>query len=134
MGLDEEGDDLVHAQQLINELTDGIEVQKVFRMPGVPRDDGRPRLLKMIVAAPEHATNIMQQAYQLKDSEQFSGVFIRRSMPLADRVALRNLRIRAKQLTEESQEGFIYYVLPNSFKMCRKRNNIQDYTFTYQGN
>lgn len=134
MGLAEEGDDLVHAQQLVNELKEGVEVKRAFRMPAIPRDDGRPRLLKIIVDTPEQATSILRNAFNLKDNEEFENVFIRRSMPLSERVALRNLKIRARQLTEESQEGFIYYVLPNTFKMCRKRNNIQDYSFTYQGN
>ena len=56
-------------------------------------------------------------------------------MSSSDRIALRNLRIRATQLTDEDPHGYVYYVVPHTFRLCRRRpDGSFDGKFVYQGN
>lgn len=127
-GLPECGKDIDDVARLCRHLDPSATVTQTFRMGRVPYSSARPagpvrpRLLKVHLPSSSVAKSLLSEARKLKDSSEFRGVFIRRSMSVDERKRLAEIRNRCKQLNDANESEGIKYVVINErlvrFKGC----------------
>ncbi len=86
---------------------------------GRKRSDGSARVIKVDFESAARVNSILEGKRGLKGKEQWAKVRIRRSLPLAERQALRLCFCRAAQLNAERKgrndgEEVVYFVLPDT--------------------
>jgi hypothetical protein len=142
-GVPEEGNDYAVVSEICKKLDRSAEVECVFRMgtlelpkrgntpqPAPEPEPRGPRLLKVRFRASTVARTILQQAPRLKDMSEYKGIYIRRSMSLADRKKLSALRKKSHELNKALEgrlENTDHYVVVNEslvvFRGCTRQDD-----------
>lgn len=114
-GLPERGHDNEDVTKLVTFLDPSAVLCETYRMGRVSKPgDGptRPRLLKVHLPSSSVVKSVLGEARKLKESPDFNGVFIRRSMTLEERKNLGKMRSKCRELNEkEDAEGVKYAVV-----------------------
>lgn len=125
-GLPEKGQDNLDVSNLVKFLDPSAIICEAYRMGRLVRSaDGnsRPRLLKVHLPSSSVVKSVLGESRNLKDSEEFRGVFIRRSMTIAERKELGRLRAKCLELNQKEEAEGVKYVVWNEhlvkFTGCR---------------
>lgn len=115
-GLPENGRDSEDVSKLVKLLDPSAVICETYRVGRLDRSsDGppRPRLLKAHLPSSSVVKSVLGEARKLKDSVDFRGVFIRRSMTLDERKALGKVRAKCMELNRNETVSGVKYVVVN---------------------
>lgn len=145
-GLSENGNDFDDVSRMVKFLDCSASVSEVFRMGRMVKPGGDaaafPRLLKVHVASSSVVKSVLSQARRLKSSDEFKGVYVRRSMSLDERKQLIKLREECRTLNStEADQGVKFVVLNEhivkfincSLEAGKLVGGARDHSWTYKG-
>ena len=116
---------------LVDVILDDMEVEatphKIYRL-GKPRTDGKPRLMKLVLATRAHQRAVLRAAKKLK--ENYPKVFIRPSMTRDELDRHKKLVQEMVSLRRQGLYAWIYngkvYNKPNPKRQSKQHKNVND--------
>ncbi|MCP4486053.1 MAG: hypothetical protein GY820_01840 [Gammaproteobacteria bacterium] len=116
---DEKDPDVIALDNLFADCGSPADFEYDYERLGRKRRDGSTRVLKVDFDSVARVNSILAGKRNLKGKEQWAKVRIRRSLPLAERQALRLCFCRAAQLMasrkeRNEEEDVVYFVLPDA--------------------
>lgn len=116
-GLPENGNDLAEVKKICQFLDPSASPTESFRMGLLSRrrnSNGTvksQRLLKVCFASSYVAKSVMNEAKKLRQHPDFSGIYIRPSLPKSERDLLAKLREKQRELSAEKEQNEKYVIV-----------------------